>query len=98
MEKVAIRAVVSGKVQKVWFRANTQNKAIELGIVGQAINMSNGDVEVIAIGEKETIEQLVDWLHIGSEKANVEQVIVTELTQSEVVDSKITSTTEFITG
>lgn len=98
MKKVAIKALVSGKVQKVWFRANTQIKAIELGIVGQALNMPNGDVEVKACGDKEKVAQLVDWLHIGSEKAKVEQVVVTELTQNEVAQSKIISTTEFITG
>ncbi len=93
MEKVAIRAAVSGKVQKVWFRANTQKKAVELGLVGGALNMPNGNVEVSAYGDKEKVAQLVDWLHIGSEKAQVEQVLVTELNKIEV-----TSLTEFITG
>ncbi len=93
MKKISIKAVVSGKVQKVWFRANTQKKARELGLVGQAINMSNGDVEVIACGETKALAQLVDWLHIGSEKAKVKRVNVIELTQCEVI-----SATEFITG
>lgn len=86
-----IKAIVSGKVQRVWFRANTQKKAIELGLTGQAINLANGNVEVIACGEQAGIEQLIAWLHIGSEKAVVDKVEVEELESVETF-------TDFTTG
>ncbi len=60
--------------------------------------MANGNVEVKAYGDKEKLAQLVDWLHIGSEKSKVESVVVTELTQNEVAQSEVIITTEFITG
>jgi len=93
MTSNSIKAIVSGKVQKVWFRANTQKKAQELNITGQAINLTNGDVEVSAYGDEAQLQALIDWLHIGSEKSEVKQVVVTELPCDELAHL-----TSFTTG
>ncbi|TPH13439.1 acylphosphatase [Litorilituus lipolyticus] len=93
MTSNSIKAIVSGKVQKVWFRANTQKKAQELKVVGHAINLTNGDVEVLAYGDKVQLQTLIDWLHIGSEKSEVKQVAVTELASDELAHL-----TSFTTG
>jgi acylphosphatase len=72
--KVARRAIVSGRVQGVFYRATTVAKARELGIAGSARNLPDGRVEVIAFGAEEAVRALFDWLWIGSSASQVTQV------------------------
>lgn len=74
-EKISAQFFVSGKVQGVWFRASTQEKAKELGLTGWARNLPDGRVEVMACGEAEKINALHEWLHQGPELARVSEVI-----------------------
>ncbi len=69
------RCIVSGRVQGVWYRATTRNKALELGLNGRAINLRDGRVEVIVIGSKKQVEMLCAWLWEGPSMAVVESVI-----------------------
>ena len=69
-----IHAIISGKVQGVYFRASTQQKAKQLNITGHAKNLSDGTVEVIAIGERNNIQKLLSWLHQGPSLAKVDHV------------------------
>lgn len=78
-EKNGIHCFVTGRVQGVFFRASTQDKAKELGLVGWAKNLEDGKVEVIAFGNKEKLLELYEWLKIGPENANV-----TDLTFKEI--------------
>lgn len=71
---VAIHVVVSGKVQGVWYRASTQQKATELGVKGWVRNLSNGQVELVAEGTKIQLEALVYWCHEGPPYATVTEV------------------------
>lgn len=66
-----VRCVVSGRVQGVWYRASTQDRARELGVTGQAVNLPDGSVEVIACGEQAAVQALCDWLWQGPELAQV---------------------------
>ena len=70
---------VSGKVQGVFYRQSTKEKAITLDISGSVMNKKNGDVEIIATGLKEQLDQLVSWCRQGPPKAVVENIIVKEL-------------------
>ncbi len=75
MEPRARRFTVSGKVQGVFFRANTRRTAESLGLTGHAINLANGDVEVLACGSASALDELEVWLNRGprgSVVANVE--------------------------
>ena len=45
-----VKVLVSGKVQKVWFRKQTQTKALEFGLTGWVKNIFNNAVEIIAEG------------------------------------------------
>ena len=54
----AARFLVHGKVQGVWFRAATREQAQALRLVGQARNLPDGSVEVLAYGSAEAIEKL----------------------------------------
>jgi len=65
---------VSGRVQGVWFRDSTRREALQLGITGYAINLDNGDVEVLACGTPAAIAALRAWLHQGPPLALVSSV------------------------
>lgn len=78
-EKMCIHCYVSGRVQGVWFRASTQEKAKELGLTGWAKNLPDGRVEVLASGERLLLLELYEWLKQGPELASVEEVTYEEL-------------------
>jgi len=70
-------ALVSGRVQGVSFRYYTTLKARELDIVGWVMNRADGQVEVLAEGTQEALEQLDIFLHEGSPSTLVENVEAT---------------------
>ena len=69
---------VHGRVQGVWFRDSTRREAERLDIAGYAINLPNGNVEVLACGEPAALNELQVWLHHGPPMARVTKVEVTE--------------------
>jgi acylphosphatase len=75
---IKVHIFISGRVQKVGFRFFTRQKAQRLGLTGWVRNRTDGRVEVEAIGKKEKIDQLLDWLHQGSPLSRVEDVEVTD--------------------
>ena len=76
MAKVCTIAWVHGTVQGVGFRYSTQREATELGLTEYARNMDDGSVEVVACGEAEQVEKLLDWLKAGGPRiARVEKVL-----------------------
>ncbi|HSG58243.1 MAG TPA: acylphosphatase [Woeseiaceae bacterium] len=66
---------IKGRVQGVFFRDSTRRVAQSLGLTGHAINLSNGDVEVLACGDEAAIRKLAEWLHEGPRMAEVAEVI-----------------------
>jgi acylphosphatase len=74
--QAARRCIVTGRVQGVFFRASTARRARELGLVGHAINLEDGTVEVLAIGPRAQVETLCDWLRTGPPAARVAGVEV----------------------
>lgn len=71
---VCVRCVVSGRVQGVWFRGSTRDKALHLGLRGYANNRPDGRVEVLACGEKGAVDRLCAWLWQGPAQAYVTDV------------------------
>ena len=67
---------VKGRVQGVFFRASTRRVAESLGVSGYAINLPNGDVEVLACGSDDAVDRLGDWLQHGPDMARVDNVSV----------------------
>lgn len=57
-----MQAIVKGHVQGVGFRATTQYIAAKLGLLGKVSNKNNGSVEIIALGDKAKLEELLDML------------------------------------
>jgi len=70
----AVRFLIGGKVQGVWFRASARDQAVALNLRGFARNLADGRVEVLAIGDDDAIEQLAQWLHFGPELALVDEL------------------------
>ena len=76
-----IKAIVSGKVQGVSFRMYTRAQARQLGVLGYVRNLRNGNVEIVATGETEAVDTLMDWAKSGSPSAvvkNLEIVVITD--------------------
>lgn len=73
---VCIRFVVSGKVQGVFFRASTAREAQRLKLRGHAVNLPDGRVEVLAIGDPVAVDELGCWLRQGPPTARVDHVEV----------------------
>jgi len=71
---VCMRCLVSGKVQGVFYRASTAERARALGLRGYAKNLPDGRVEVLACGEEASVQQLIDWLWEGPPMAKVQSV------------------------
>jgi acylphosphatase len=69
-----LSAQVTGMVQGVNFRWHTQRRAAELGLAGWVRNRSDGAVELIAEGERDALERLLDAVRAGSPESFVENV------------------------
>ncbi|MGB3907366.1 MAG: acylphosphatase [Methanomethylovorans sp.] len=67
---------VCGRVQGVFFRQFTKNTAQELGIAGYARNLSDGCVQVLAEGSKESVELLLQRLKVGPPMSRVDSLKV----------------------
>lgn len=78
VEEQAVRCIVSGRVQGVWYRVTTARQAEQLSLRGSARNIADGTVEVIAAGDPEAIAQLCAWLWDGPSGARVAGVEVQE--------------------
>ena len=69
-----LRAVIQGRVQGVGFRYFVQDRAEELQLVGVCRNLTNGDVEVVAEGERGALEALLVALKQGPRMAHIENI------------------------
>jgi acylphosphatase len=69
-----VHIIVSGRVQGVCFRAYTLEYAGHQGLTGIVRNLPNGDVEIVAEGERAAIESLVAWARTGPSSARVDDV------------------------
>lgn len=82
-----VKILVSGRVQGVYFRLFTQNKAKHFAIKGSAKNLPDGRVEIIAEAENMAIEKFIKWCHKGPITARVDHVEITELQHDEALTS-----------
>jgi acylphosphatase len=65
---------VFGKVQGVFFRASTQDKAEALGLTGWVKNEADGSVLIEAEGSEDKLQNLISWCRQGPPQATVEKV------------------------
>ena len=72
----AMRVLVSGKVQGVFYRASTLQEARDLELTGWVRNLEDGRVECKAIGKETDLLTLLHWMGKGPIKAKVSRVDV----------------------
>lgn len=65
---------IAGRVQGVFFRASTAERARQLGVNGWVRNCPDGSVEVVAEGPRSKLEDLVAWCRHGPPGAHVRDV------------------------
>lgn len=68
---------IHGRVQGVFFRSQTRNKAEELGLKGWVRNEPDGTVTVLIQGEKDQVEKLINWCRQGPDSADVNNIEIT---------------------
>lgn len=66
-----IEIFVKGRVQGVWFRAETLKEARKLGVKGYVENLLDGRVHVVAEGDEESLKKLIDFCRQGPPLAKV---------------------------
>jgi acylphosphatase len=68
-------ANIRGKVQGVFFRAETQRAAEERSVTGWVRNRPDGSVEAVFEGTEAAVLSMLEWCKTGSPQAAVEDVV-----------------------
>jgi len=68
--------IVSGRVQGVWFRGNTQHFAAAEGVRGWVRNLPDRRVEAVLQGNRAAVERVIDFMREGPPGAAVTDVAV----------------------
>ena len=74
----AVDVLISGRVQKVGYRAFTRKNALLLGIKGYVENMPDGKVHAVLEGDDHQIDKLLELLRQGPVVSQVRDIKVTE--------------------
>ena len=83
-ERKAVRLLITGKVQGVWFRAWTEQEATKRGLNGWVRNRRDGSVEAVIAGPTDIVEEMVSHCHKGPPAARVAAVQVHQADQADV--------------
>jgi acylphosphatase len=68
--------IISGRVQGVFFRVETQRAAERSGVLGWVRNRPDGTVEAVFEGDQESVDAVLQWCQDGPNLAVVENVDV----------------------
>lgn len=79
---------VSGRVQGVFYRDTTRQKAEKLQLSGYAKNLTDGRVEVVICGSETSVDKLCEWLWTGSKYSYVSNVHCQKINLNELEQSK----------
>jgi len=74
-DRSAVRLLISGMVQGVGYRYWTMSEARRQGLEGWVRNLTDGRVEILALGAPDRIEALAKACHAGPPAARVIQVV-----------------------
>ena len=75
-DNVRVHALITGIVQGVFFRMETQRAAEMHGVEGWVRNRRDGSVEAVFEGERKNVESVLDWCRKGPPRATVHDVTV----------------------
>jgi acylphosphatase len=73
-----VHVYISGRVQGVFFRAETQRTAKSFNLTGWVRNVVDGRVEAVFEGDEANVGKMIAWCHIGPPAARVEEVLTGE--------------------
>lgn len=73
-ESVQVHVWISGRVQGVFFRYNTQQQALAKGLKGWVKNLPDGRVEAVFQGNRDRVQEMLEWCHKGPRGAWVREV------------------------
>ena len=71
-----VHLIISGRVQGVFYRASTCDKALQLNLTGWVRNCADGSVEAVVEGPEEQVNALISWCKQGPTHAHVTHVDV----------------------
>ena len=77
-ETIRRRAVATGRVQGVFFRATVERAARAAGVAGWVCNRHDGAVEAVLEGGPESVERVIATMRDGPRGAEVDNVDVTD--------------------
>ncbi len=72
--KVRAHAIISGRVQGVFFRMETKRAADRIGVYGCVRNLRDGTVEAIFEGNQDQVDTVLAWCKEGPPNAQVSDV------------------------
>ena len=75
-DQTRAHAFVSGRVQGVFFRAETSRLARSRGLAGWVRNLPDGRVEAVLEGPRQAVESMLEWMRVGPRGAAVSSVDV----------------------
>jgi len=78
-KKKAVHAIISGRVQGVFFRMETRRAAERFGVNGWVRNCPDGTVEAVFEGESGKVDQMIDWCKKGPPMASVSDIKIDEI-------------------
>ncbi len=84
-----IHLLIKGKVQGVFYRATAKKVADKLKLTGWIKNIKDNDVEATITGDEDKLQEFINWCKKGPEKADVEDVIVTQEKETSFNDFEI---------
>jgi len=84
MKKIRAHVHIYGRVQGVYFRQSTFNKAVELGLTGWVRNIYSGGVEAVFEGDENLVEEMLLWCKEGPSMARVKHA---EIEKQQFLDS-----------
>ena len=76
--RIRRRAIVHGRVQGVFFRDSTRERANAHGVAGWVTNRSDGAVEAVLEGPPDGVQSVLRFLETGPPHASVDHVEVRE--------------------
>jgi acylphosphatase len=82
-ERMVLHFLIQGRVQGVGFRWYVHREASELNLSGWVRNTEEGDVEVVASGKAEDLDELRGSLRKGPRGSRVDRVVEHYLDESE---------------
>ena len=73
----------------MFFRDSARRVAETLKLTGHAINLPNGDVEVLACGDAEALDKFAAWLAEGPPLADVTEVVASDATAAGIIGFRV---------